>query len=91
MSVFKHSKFSVVIKDAAKAVGRTGLNKDDSRCSKNSFLIGDMVCDEVTNNVECLYDGGDCCLEDTDKDRKFCSICTCYLESKPLVFYPLDF
>ncbi len=27
-------------------------------------MIGDGVCDEVTNNERCLFDGGDCCKED---------------------------
>ena len=26
-------------------------------------MIGDSVCDDVTNNAACEYDGGDCCGE----------------------------
>ncbi len=25
-------------------------------------MIGDLVCDDMTNTEECEYDGGDCCL-----------------------------
>ncbi len=44
-------------------------------CSALSYLIGDGVCDEITNHYRCLYDGGDCCKE--DRDEKYCQNCTC--------------
>ncbi len=47
-------------------------------CSANSFLIGDGVCDEVTNNERCLFDNGDCCLDD-DESKKYCTSCQCNL------------
>ncbi len=47
-----------------------------SNCSANSFLIGDGVCDEVTNNEQCLFDRGDCCRQDAES-RKYCSSCLC--------------
>ena len=40
------------------------------------FLIGDEFCNDLTNNVECNYDGGDCCV---DINNEFCTDCTCYL------------
>ncbi len=52
------------------AVGKTG-------CGSDSFMLRDGVCDEVTNTEICLYDGGDCCLE--DKDTSMCKVCTCRL------------
>ncbi len=33
------------------------------------------VCDELTNTEQCLYDGGDCCLE--VKQTSLCRFCTC--------------
>ncbi len=48
----------------------------DIGCSRNSYLIGDGVCDEITNNEMCLYDGGDCCLEDK---LTMCQDCSCKL------------
>ncbi len=47
-----------------------------SNCSANSFLIGDGVCDEVTNNEQCLFDSGDCCL-DNFESKKYCTSCQC--------------
>ena len=38
-------------------------------------MIGDGFCDDETNNADCNYDGGDCCVNiNTDH----CSDCTCY-------------
>ncbi len=43
-------------------------------------MIDDGVCDEATNIEQCLFDGGDCCL-DVDKLRNhLCSNCTCILD-----------
>ncbi len=42
-------------------------------------MIRDGVCDELTNNELCLYDGGDCCLNDGDKDTTLCDSCICQL------------
>ncbi len=44
-------------------------------CSANSFMIGDGVCDELTNIERCQYDGGDCCLRNSS--RSLCSVCIC--------------
>ncbi len=41
-------------------------------------MLRDGVCDWETNHDRCLFDGGDCCLE--NKDTTFCSgNCTCFL------------
>ena len=37
--------------------------------------VGDGFCDDIANNVECNYDGGDCCLSDIKTD--YCSECLC--------------
>ncbi len=47
-------------------------------CGANSFMINDGVCDEVTNIERCLYDGGDCCLQ--DKATHLCNVCTCKID-----------
>ncbi len=52
--------------------------EDDLGCSANSFLIGDGECNDVTNVPRCLYDGGDCCLE--NKKTSLCTNCTCILD-----------
>ena len=38
-------------------------------------FIGDGVCNDETNIVECDYDGGDCCLMNFNTD--YCSDCNC--------------
>ncbi len=40
-------------------------------------MMRDGVCDEVSNIAKCLFDGGDCCLE--NKDRTLCRKCACML------------
>ena len=56
--------------------------RQDGPCSANSFMIGDRVCDEITNTKRCLYDGKDCCLE--DKSTPYCKVCTCKLDTSQL-------
>ena len=43
--------------------------------------INDGFCDDINNNNECDYDGGDCC--GTRANKEFCSDCLC--KSKYLV------
>ncbi len=52
------------------------FNSTDT-CSAKSYLLGDGVCDEVTNYESCFFDGGDCCLDFYRKDTKFCQDCSC--------------
>ena len=44
----------------------------------NPGWIGDGYCDDVTNNMECNYDGGDCCLYPVN--TQYCSECQCISE-----------
>ena len=37
--------------------------------------VGDGYCDDVTNIIECNYDGGDCCLDPVN--TQYCSECQC--------------
>ncbi len=60
--------------DAGQMENKT-LEKQEGGCSAMSFLIKDGVCDEITNTPPCLYDGGDCCLE--EKKTKLCQNCSC--------------
>ena len=41
-------------------------------------IVGDGDCNDETNNVECSFDGGDCCKSDTSLDS--CTSCDCFLE-----------
>ncbi len=53
----------------------------NTSCGADSFMLRDSVCDEVTNNKKCLFDGGDCCLE--IKDTTLCQNCSCILTVEP--------
>ncbi len=46
-------------------------------CGANSFMLNDGVCDELTNIAMCLFDGGDCCLQ--EKSTHLCRACDCTL------------
>ena len=44
----------------------------------NSEWIGDNFCDDINNNMDCSYDGGDCCASCGDVvNTLLCSACTC--------------
>ena len=46
-------------------------------------FVGDGVCDDPNNNPYCFFDGGDCCL--ADSDTSFCKDCFCYLEENDTI------
>ena len=45
-----------------------------SECALPEFY-GDEFCDDLNNNAECNFDGGDCC--GTDVNKLFCNECQC--------------
>ena len=51
-------------------------------------MIGDGFCDDKYNTMDCNFDGGDCCLENSDGDavssEEFCIDCICYDAPKVL-------
>ncbi len=69
-NIFKHCRKDA--KPILELTTRKPAVKDDC---ENRILINDGVCDEVANIADCLFDGGDCCLE--DKDTKYCQDCEC--------------
>ena len=40
-------------------------------------MVGNGFCNDETNNADCNFDGGDCCVINANTD--FCSDCECYL------------
>ena len=44
-------------------------------------IVGDGYCHDKTNNAECNFDGGDCCL--SCKITTFCSECVCHEGGEP--------
>ena len=41
--------------------------------------IGDGICDDQNNIVDCLFDGGDCCLDPLDPlVTYYCTACECF-------------
>ena len=54
----------------------------------NVALVGNGFCNDETNNPDCNYDGGDCCV--VNANTVFCSECICYfLETCAAGFFPL--
>ena len=47
----------------------------DPVCDGMIEFLADGFCDDVNNNVECYFDGGDCCF---DVYTYFCDDCHCY-------------
>ena len=41
----------------------------------NPSLVGDGYCDDVTNSLDCNYDGGDCC--GSFVNNQYCTECQC--------------
>ena len=51
-------------------------------------LVNNGFCNDETNNEDCNYDGGDCCVVDANTDS--CSECACYLrETCAAGYHPL--
>ena len=44
----------------------------------NQGWIGDDYCDDINNNFECNFDGGDCCGANVNTD--YCNECLCIEE-----------
>ena len=54
----------------------------------NLALVGDGLCNDETNNADCNFDGGDCCVENANKNS--CSTCECHvLETCAAGYHPL--
>ena len=54
----------------------------------NSTLVANGFCDDETNNAECNYDGGECCVVNANTD--YCSDCACHmLEICTAGYHPL--
>merc|ERR1719382_517091 len=51
----------------------SSTNQPPASC--NSGWIADGYCDDVNNNVDCSYDGGDCC--GSNVNTQYCSECQC--------------
>ena len=41
----------------------------------NQVWIADGFCDDYNNNLDCSYDGGDCC--GSNVNTQYCSVCQC--------------
>ena len=54
----------------------------------NVALVGNGYCNDETNNLNCNYDGGDCCVVNATTDS--CSECVChFLETCAAGYHPL--
>ncbi len=76
-SFFIHILFLIAI-ERKRAKETQKVDVGEHGCSSDSFMLRDGVCDDPTNTEECIYDGGDCCLE--DKATHLCRVCACIME-----------
>ena len=53
--------------------GGSGGATTDEACDQG--WIGDGYCDDINNNLDCFYDGGDCC--GLNVNTLYCNICQC--------------
>ena len=54
-----------------------------SDCQGIVNYVGDTFCDDDNNNLECDYDGGDCC----GGQMTFCSVCWCAISNMTFADY----
>jgi hypothetical protein len=50
------------------------MTSSSSECVEPDW-IGDTFCDDATNNLDCSFDGGDCCGHGID--TAYCTLCQC--------------
>ena len=66
----------LVISIIVTLVTMTSNDTETSTDSSLAFLVGNGVCDDVTNTNVFQFDGGDCCLQNVIPGN--CSLCMCY-------------
>ena len=49
----------------------------DLNCDAPTDLVGNGLCNDEANNVQCNYDGGDCCLACVNTED--CTECVCHV------------
>ena len=67
----------------ASTIGDVGTDKGDTDSGLKAFLVGNGLCDDVTNTNVFEFDGGDCCLQSTIKGD--CISCICYEIGESLI------
>ena len=65
----------ISIRQMLKVFSKLVLLSLQAMCTGPIDYIGDNFCDDVTNNEECQWDGGDCCLDTVLTD--YCDDCAC--------------
>ncbi len=82
MSKYEHIAVSCLILD------NSGLFSDFPNCPHflHHHFVGDGHCDDDLNLEDCLFDGGDCCLDEVKTEH--CELCECHeWERKPPKLY----
>ena len=54
--------------------GTTTISGTTNSC--NQGWIGDAYCDDINNNLDCNFDGGDCC--GSNVNTEYCTECICH-------------
>ena len=56
-------------------ISTTGISLDTTTTGVCNQWAGDGFCDDINNNLDCNYDGGDCC--GSNVNTLFCTECQC--------------
>ena len=59
----------------APTTSTTTMTTTLAECSGTAGWIADGYCDDINNNMECSYDGGDCC--GPNANTQYCRNCSC--------------
>lgn len=64
------------LQDLENTTSAPSVDQNTTLSCPNTEWSGDQVCDDLTNTLECDFDGGDCCLDSIDDSQ--CNECICY-------------
>jgi len=64
------------VEKTIKALINSGTNPTKP-CGGRTNWIKDNYCDDINNNAECQWDGGDCCNNSNASWNNYCTVCKC--------------
>ena len=62
--------------DTTTAITSASPTTTAAGCSGTAAWIADGYCDDINNNIDCTYDGRDCCGPNVN--TLYCTECMCY-------------
>ena len=78
LTLGRRSKLAIPVPESfclEEGYGTTTSGSGETTMSCNQGWIGDAYCDDINNNVNCNFDGGDCC--GSIVNTQYCTECLC--------------